>query len=66
LRSYSEEILNQAEQAAFQLYDEFAAKDADFKKIYEGWKQFRDRIYTWNDLNESNFTRFTYSKLVKS
>lgn len=66
LRAYSEEILNQAEQAAFALYDEFAAKDADFKGIYDGWKQFRDRIYAWNNLNEANFTRFTYSKLNKA
>jgi TRAP-type mannitol/chloroaromatic compound transport system substrate-binding protein len=66
LRSYSEDILNQAEQAAFQLYDEFAAKDVEFKNIYGGWKQFRDRIYSWNDMNEATFTRFTYSKLAKS
>lgn len=64
LKPYSEEILAAAEKAAFALYDEFAAKDADFKRIYDGWKQFRDRVYAWNNLNESNFTRFTYSKLT--
>lgn len=63
LRSYSEEIMTAAESAAFALYDEFAGKDADFKAVYDGWKQFRDRVYAWNNLNEANFTRFTYSKL---
>lgn len=63
LRAYSDEIMTAAESAAFALYDEFASKDADFKAIYDGWKQFRDRVYAWNDLNEANFTRFTYSKL---
>lgn len=63
LRPYSEDILSAAETAAFALYDEFAAKDADFKAVFEGWKQFRDRVYAWNNLNESNFTQFAYSKL---
>jgi len=64
LRQYSEEILNAAEQASYELYDEFAAKDADFKTIYESWKQFRDRVYAWNNLNESSFEKFVYSKLA--
>ncbi|MDX2213146.1 MAG: TRAP transporter substrate-binding protein [Oculatellaceae cyanobacterium bins.114] len=63
LRAYSDDILNAAEQAAFALYDEFAAKDTEFKAIYTGWREFRDRVYAWNSLNEANFTRFTYSKL---
>jgi TRAP-type mannitol/chloroaromatic compound transport system substrate-binding protein len=63
LRAYSDEILNAAEQAAFALYDEFAANDPDFSAIYTGWKEFRDRVYAWNNLNEAAFTRFTYSKL---
>lgn len=63
LRSYSKEIMDAAQQAALALYDEFAAKDADFQTVYSEWKEFRDRVYAWDNLNESNFTRFTYSKL---
>lgn len=63
LRPYSEEILAAAEKATFDLYNEFAAKDADFKAVFDSWKPFRDRLYAWNNLNESNFTRFVYSKL---
>jgi TRAP-type mannitol/chloroaromatic compound transport system substrate-binding protein len=63
LRPYSAEILAAAETAAFALYDEFAAKDADFKGVYDNWKTFRDRIYAWNNLNEGSFTRFSYTKL---
>lgn len=62
-RPYSQEILRAAEQASFALYDEFAAKDADFKAVYEQWKQFRNRIYAWNKLNEGSFTNFVYSQL---
>jgi TRAP-type mannitol/chloroaromatic compound transport system substrate-binding protein len=62
VRPYSEEILKAAEQEAFALYDGFAAKDADFKAVYEQWKQFRDRIYAWNKLNQGSFTNFVYSQ----
>jgi TRAP-type mannitol/chloroaromatic compound transport system substrate-binding protein len=63
LRAYSPEILAGAAKAAFELYDEFAAKDADFKAVYEQWKEFRDRVYAWNKLNEANFTGYVYSQL---
>ncbi|PSF39044.1 ABC transporter substrate-binding protein [Aphanothece hegewaldii CCALA 016] len=63
VRPYSQEILAAAEQASFALYDEFAAKDADFKAVYDEWKQFRTRIYAWHKLNEGSFTNFVYSQL---
>jgi TRAP-type mannitol/chloroaromatic compound transport system substrate-binding protein len=63
LRYYSQEILQAAEKASFALYDESAAKDADFKAVYEEWKQFRDRIYAWHKLNEGSFTNFVYSPI---
>ena len=63
LRPYSEEILAAAEKASFELFDEFSAKDADFKAIFAVWKEFRDRIYTWNNINENSFTRHSYAKL---
>lgn len=66
LRGYSEEILNAAEQASFALYDEFAAKDADFKSLFEGWRKYREGVDAWNNLNEGTFERFIYSKLNKT
>jgi TRAP-type mannitol/chloroaromatic compound transport system substrate-binding protein len=63
LRGYSDEIMTAAESATFELFDEFAAKDTDFKSLFDDWTQFRDRVYAWNNLNESSFTRFVYAKL---
>lgn len=63
LRSYSDEIMAAAEKAAFALYDDFAAKDADFKTVYDEWKTFRDRAYAWSNLNQMSYERFVYSKL---
>ena len=63
LRAYSPEILAAAEKAAFELYDEFAGKDADFKAVYEGWKAFRERIYTWIKTNQFAFESYLYAKV---
>ncbi len=62
LRPYSDEILKAAEEAAFELFDELAAQDADFKSIFEQWKAFRDQVYSWHSLNEASFARY-YSQL---
>lgn len=64
LKPYSNEILDAAEAASFQLYDEFAAKDADFKAIYEEWKDFRLGVYAWNKVNEFSFATHQYAKLT--
>ena len=63
LRPYSNEILTAAEKASFELFDEFAAKDADFKRVFEEWKKFRDRAYSWSNLNQGSFERYVYSKV---
>ncbi len=63
LRAYSPEILAAAEKASFELLDEFAAADPDFKTIYEDWQGFRSRLYRWNNINEGSFARHAYGKL---
>ncbi|MBX3012913.1 MAG: ABC transporter substrate-binding protein [Caldilineaceae bacterium] len=62
LRPYSQEILEAAEAASFALYDELAAKDADFAKVYESWKIFRERIFAWSNLNEGSLLRYYSNK----
>lgn len=63
LRAYSQEILEAAEAAAFELYDELAASDADFATVYEQWKPFRERIYAWHNINEGSFMRHYSAKI---
>ena len=65
LRPYSDEILSAAEKASFELYEEYSAKDTDFKMIFEQWKAFRDRIYAWNNINEGGFIRHSYGKIMR-
>ncbi|NJL45135.1 MAG: TRAP transporter substrate-binding protein DctP [Leptolyngbyaceae cyanobacterium SM2_3_12] len=63
LREFSNAILTAAQTASFELYDEFAANDADFKAIYGDWREFRDRVYAWSNLNQGSFERFVYANL---
>ncbi|MEZ4608993.1 MAG: TRAP transporter substrate-binding protein [Caldilineaceae bacterium] len=60
LREYSPEIMQAAEAASFELYDEFSASDADFKSIFEQWSAFREGIYAWHDVNEGSFSRYVW------
>ena len=63
LKPYSDEIMAAAMQASFALYDEFAAKDADFKAVYEPWKEFRTGVYEWHRVNELSFANFVFAKV---
>lgn len=62
VKQYSKEILNAAQKAAMELYDEYAAKDADFKKIYESWKTFKAESDKWFGLNEYAMEGFLFGK----
>ena len=41
LHAFSPEIMKAAHKAAFEMYEEEAAKNPSWKKIYEPWKKFR-------------------------
>ncbi len=62
LRRYPDDVLAAAQEAAFELFNEYAAADPDFKSIFEQWSKFRDGIFKWNSLNEGGFTQFAYSQ----
>lgn len=61
LKSYNTEFLQAAYKTAFELYEELAAQDAVYRKIYEQWKTFRKQVYQWNRINELSFVNFSIS-----
>ncbi|GET41294.1 TRAP transporter substrate-binding protein [Microseira wollei] len=62
---YSKEIMQAAQKAAFDLYEENASKSATFKQVYQQWKAFREQIYKWNGINELSFANFAISTTAK-
>jgi len=62
LRPFSKEIMTAASKAAEELYSEYSAKNAKWKKIYDPWKKFRDEELLWFRVAEKSFDDFMYSQ----
>jgi TRAP-type mannitol/chloroaromatic compound transport system substrate-binding protein len=58
LRPFSPEILEAAYKAANEVYDDVSSKNADFKKIYESVRGFRNEEYLWFQVAEYAFDNF--------
>ncbi len=58
LHGFSKEILSKAHEAAFKLYNETAASNDKFKKVYDSWKPFRDDEISWFKVCELNYDVF--------
>ncbi len=63
LRKFPLDVLKAAEKEAFALFDEIAAKDALYKKIYEDWKGFRGDINRWFATTELAMAQYLFAKL---
>ena len=58
LKRFNTKILERAYKETFELLEEKANANDDFKKIYDEWKKFRSRIFQWNWYNELAFDEF--------
>ena len=58
LRPFSEAILDACFKATNETYDEIAAKNADFKKVYEAMKAVRGNSYLWFQIAEHTFDSY--------
>ena len=58
LRAFSPDILKAAQKAAFELYEDEAAKNPAFKKMYEPWLKFREDINLWHRVAEQTYSTF--------
>jgi len=64
LRPFPKAIMEACENAAYEVYDELAAKSAHFKRIYPQWKKFRDEQFLWFRVAESTYDNYAfYSKI---
>jgi len=59
LLPFPDDVMALSEEASFELYDEFAASDTDFKSILDEWNVFRDAIYGWHSLAESAMLNYS-------
>lgn len=61
LRPFSRAIMEAAEKASYELYDELMGKSAHWKRIYPAWKQFRDEQFLWFRVAESTYGNYAFS-----
>ncbi len=60
LRTFSKPILDAAYKASNELFDELAAKSADFKRLYEHWTKYRDEQNLWFRAAEYTLDAYRY------
>ena len=61
LHSFPNDFMKAAQEAAFALYDDEAAKNPAFKKIYLSWLKFRDDQLQWHRVAEHTMANFSFN-----
>jgi len=62
LRAFPEDVLDACYDASFALYDELAQSNANFKKVYEAWKPFRQSSENWLRIAENSYDAYVYQR----
>ena len=60
LHAFPKDVMLAARRAAFEIFDEEAAKNPAFKTIYTEWKKFRDSEIQWFKVAEAPYQNFLY------
>ena len=55
-------MLDACYDASFALYDELAQSNANFKKVYEAWKPFRQSSESWLRIAEYSYDAYVYQR----
>ena len=63
LRRFSDDILEAALATSFELYEELAAADAGYRKVYEAWNKFRRSSYRWFEVAEASYASFAFPRI---
>jgi TRAP-type mannitol/chloroaromatic compound transport system substrate-binding protein len=61
LRPFSREIMQACWKAAHDLYDETAAANPRFKKVYDSWRPFRGDQFQWFRVAENTYDNFAFT-----
>ena len=62
LRPFPKDVMEQSYKEAYKLYNELAASNAKFKKVYDSWYAFREKELTWFRIAELPFDYFVNSQ----
>ncbi|MGA7270226.1 MAG: TRAP transporter substrate-binding protein DctP [Acidimicrobiia bacterium] len=55
---FPDDVMQAAEAAAFEIYDQNASDDPDFKSVFDAWKPFRDSANAWFKIAEGGMINY--------
>jgi len=61
LRPFPRPVLEAAEKASYELYEELKAKSKHWAAIYPKWKAFRDEQFLWFRVAESTYDNYSFA-----
>jgi TRAP-type mannitol/chloroaromatic compound transport system substrate-binding protein len=64
LRPFPRAVMEAAEKASYEVYDEMSAKSAHFKRIYPEWKKFRDEQFLWFRVAEHTYDSYAFNSKI--
>ena len=64
LRAFPRPVLEAAEKAAYEVYEELGAKSAHWRRIYPEWKKFRDEEFLWFRVAEGTYDNYAFSSKI--
>ena len=65
LRQFPKPVMEAAQKAAFEIYDEAAKKSAHFRRIYAQWLKFRGDQFLWFRVAEMSYDNFTFTSPLR-
>ena len=66
LRPFPRSVLEAAEKASFELYEELKGKSKHWARVYPEWKKFRDEQFLWFRVAESTNDNYTFNSKLGS
>jgi TRAP-type mannitol/chloroaromatic compound transport system substrate-binding protein len=61
LRPFPKSVMEAAEKASYELYEELKAKSKHWARIYPEWKKFRDEQFLWFRVAESTYDNYSFN-----
>jgi TRAP-type mannitol/chloroaromatic compound transport system substrate-binding protein len=63
LRRFPDDLMEAARQAATELFEQEAARNPTYRRLYEPWKRARAQLMGWFDVAEQAYAAFAFPRL---
>ena len=64
LRPFPRAVLEAAEKASYEIYDELGSKSAHWKRVYPEWKKFRDEQFLWARVADHAYDTYAFNSKI--